>query len=219
MPKSTFAHAVDGVQAALRPLLKSHGFKVRGRSFNAPTQDGLTEVVSIQMGGSDPPGTTYIPNHRENLHGLFTVNLGVYVPEVARHQSGGEAKSWIQDYHCCVRARLGEAAGERRDIWWHARAEEAVITSIQRLLEEVGLPFLARHSTRDKILTEWQDRTQPLGAIGPPRIVMAIILAERGQTQEARSLLAAQVLQTQNARHPDYVRKLAIELGLPDLDS
>ena len=77
MPKSDFALAVDSIQKALGPVLKTRGFKVRGRAFNRVTEDELTQVVSIQMGASDPPGTTYFPGLRESLHGLFTVNLGV----------------------------------------------------------------------------------------------------------------------------------------------
>ena len=107
MAKSKYAKAVDHIQAALRPFLKERGFRVRGRSFNRLTEDQLIQVVKIQMGPSDPPGTTYIPGLRENLHGLFTINLGVYVPEVARNHIMGEAKSWVQEGHCCVRARMG----------------------------------------------------------------------------------------------------------------
>lgn len=81
------------------------------------TEDGLTQVVNLQMGASYPPGTVFIPGLRENLHGLFTVNLGVYVPEVARQHGGGEAKSWVQEYHCCVRARLGELCGDGKEVW------------------------------------------------------------------------------------------------------
>ena len=110
MGKSTYGSAVDDIQAGLRPFLKGCGFKVRGRTFKRPTEDGLTQVVSLQMGASDPPGTTSIPGLRENLHGLFTVNLGVYIPEVARHHGGGEAKSWVQEYQCCVRAAVPAAA-------------------------------------------------------------------------------------------------------------
>lgn len=218
MPRSNYAQAVDDIQAALRPRLKEREFKVRGRTFNRPTKDGLTQVVSIQMGASDPPGTTYIPGLRPSLHGLFTVNLGIYVPEVARHHGGGEAKSWVQEYHCCVRARLGEAAGQTSDVWWHARAEVAVISDVQRLLEQAGLPFLDRFSTRDQILAEWKDRSENMGASSPPRIVKAIILAERSLNDQARTLLAEQVLETRNPGHPDYVRRLAIQLGVGSLD-
>ena len=170
------------------------------------------------MGSSDPPGTTHIPGLRENLHGLFTINLGVYVPEVARHHGGGEAKSWVQEYHCCVRSRLGEASGETKEIWWHAQSEDAVLEDVRNQLELTGLPFLDRFSTRDKILTEWQERSENMGASNPPRIVMAIILVERDQKGRARELLAQQVLETRNPGHPHYVRQLAEKLSIGRLD-
>jgi len=218
MAKSIYVQAVDDIQTALRPFMKGCGFRVRGRTFNRITEDGLTQVVSIQMGASDPPGTTYIPGLREKLHGLFTINLGIYVPEVARHSGSGEAKSWVQEYHCCVRARLGYASGEERDIWWHARFDDAVISDIRRRLELGGLPFLDRFSTRDKILAEWHDRSKNMGGGCPPRIVMAIILAERGYSDRARELLAQQVLETRNPGHADYVQGLANKLAVGNLD-
>jgi hypothetical protein len=218
MTRSNYAQAVDEIQDALRPLLKARGFKVRGRTFNGVTEDGLTRVVSIQMGASDPPGTIHIPGLRENVHGLFTVNLGVYVPEVARHHGGGEARSWVQEYHCCVRTRLGQVSEERRDTWWPARTDGLVADDVRRRLELSGLPFLDRFSTRDKILAEWNDRSESVGASSPPRIVMAVILAERGLKGRARALLAQQVRETRNPGHPDDVRKLAYKLALGGLD-
>src|SRR5687768_12815065 len=114
--KSEPARLMDDLQGALRPALKRWGFRARGRTFNRATRDGLTEAISLQMGSFDPPGTTYIAGLRQNLYGKFTVNLGVYVPEVARHHGGGEAKSFVQEYHCCVRARLGELGLESADV-------------------------------------------------------------------------------------------------------
>lgn len=52
------------------------------------------------MGRSDPPGTTHIPGLRENLHGLFTRNLGVYVPEVAKYGGRVGPRPWVQEYDC-----------------------------------------------------------------------------------------------------------------------
>jgi len=218
MTKSTYAQAVDAIQAAIRPVLKAREFRMRGRTFNRVTEDGLTQVVNIQMGASDPPGTTYVPGLTRDMHGLFTVNLGVYVPEVARHHGGGEASSWIQEYHCSVRSRLGPTAGRERDLWWHARADDDVIDDVRRLLQEAGLPFLDRFSTRNKILSAWPAAAQPIGASSPPRIVKAIILAERSEVAEARRLLQKQVLETRNPGHPDYVRELANRIGLGHLD-
>jgi hypothetical protein len=222
MTKSDYAAAVDQIQRALRPMMTARGYKVRGRTFNRQTEDGLTQVVNLQMGPSDPPGTTYVPGLRENLHGLFTINLGVYVPEVARIHEGGEARSWVQEYHCSVRARLGETSGAPQGSWWHARPDEDVIQDVRARLERVGFPFLDRFATRDKILSEWAAEGESLeGAAGAPRIVMAIILAERGERERARALLARQVLETRNPGHPDchpdYVRALAARLALGPL--
>lgn len=219
MPKSAFAYAVDQIQGALRPLLKDRGFKVRGRTFNQITEDGLTQVIRIWMGPADPPGTTYVPGLTANYHGLFTVQLGIYVPEVAKYYMGGGARSWIQDYHCCIRAGLHDAAGETRNPWWHARPDPVVIQDVLRLLESAGFPFLERFSTRDRILAEWADRSEnQYAASYPPRIVMAIILAARGEKERARALLSQQVLETLNPGHPDSVRKLARDLGVGPID-
>ena len=218
MAKSSYAHAVDEIQRAIRPLLRRRDFRVRGRTFNRQTEDGLTQVVNIQMGPSDPAGTSYIPGLRDNLHGLFAINLGVYVPEVARHHGGGQATSWVQEYHCCVRARLGELVGKGKEIWWHARADEEVIADVRRCLEDNGFPFLERFATRDRILAQWDRQSENMGASSPPRIVSAIILSERGQREHARKLLSQQVLETRNPGHPKYVRSLAEALGLGRLD-
>src|ERR1044072_1928442 len=110
MPESEYAVEVNQVQKALDPRLQELGFRMRGRTWNRESSDGLTQVINFQMGSSDPPGTTYIPGLRENLHGLFTVNLGIYIPEVAAVHGGGEAKAWVQDYHCSLRSRLGVLA-------------------------------------------------------------------------------------------------------------
>jgi Domain of unknown function (DUF4304) len=218
MAKSLYAQAVDKIQSAIRPLLRERGFRVRGRTFNRQTDDALIQVVNIQMGPSDPPGTSHIPGLRDNLHGLFAINLGVYVPEVARHHGGSEAKSWVQEYHCCVRARLGELVGGGKEIWWHARADEEVIADVRRCLEDDGLPFLERFATRDRILAQWDGQSENMGASSPPRIVSAIILAERGEREHAHVLLSQQVLETRNPGHPKYVRSLAEALGLGRLD-
>ncbi|MFO3706947.1 DUF4304 domain-containing protein, partial [Xanthomonas codiaei] len=141
MPASEFVKAVDEVQRALRPSLKEQGFKVRGRTFNRLTKDGLTQVVNLQMGTSDPPGTTYVPGLRENMHGLFTVNLGVYIPEVSELHGGGPAKSWIREYDYSIRCRLGPASGTAQDLWWHARSPAYAVANIQPMLLSYGLLF------------------------------------------------------------------------------
>lgn len=213
MEKSAFVKSMDQIQSALKPRLKSQGFRVRGRTFNRTTSDGLSHVVNFQMGSSDPPGTTYIPGLRENLYGFFAVNLGVYVPEVAR-RTGAEATSWIQDYNCCIRVRLGALIGEGQTIWWHVHANE-VIGDVTNAIDSFALPFFEPLSTRDQIIRTWTPGPAEVGT--PPRIVAAIILAENGNIEQSRALLSLQIRHTTNQGHRDYVRKLAQSLGINDI--
>lgn len=148
---------------------------------------------------------------------MFAVNLGVYVPEVARH-CGSPSKAWIQEYDCCVRARHGELIGEGKEIWRHATVGDDLISDVRRCICDTGLPFLDRFATRDRILTEWAGRAENMGPSRPPRIVSAIILANRGEQELSRGLLLEQVRQaTANPGHKKYVAKLALKLALRDL--
>jgi len=212
-PKSEFVNALDVIQKGVSPLLKRHGFSVRGRTFNRTTPERLTHVIKFQMGSYDPPGTTYIPGLRENLYGKFAVNLGVYVPEVARDHGGGEAKSIVQEYHCCIRARLGNLGPERSDIWWSIEQGQSLISDISFRLEVEALSFLGRFQNREDVLTELAtDKWSAFVAV--PRIVKAVILVGLSRNSEAETLLAAQVNETRNPGHPAYVRRLAEKLGL-----
>ncbi len=216
MARSSQVAKVDEVQAALHAKLKGLGFKKKGRTFNRTTEDGLVQVISVQMGAHDPPGTTYVPCLRENLYGWFTLNLGVYVPEVARHHGGAEAKGFVQEYHCCIRSRLGALCSEKTDLWWRNDAVDEVVPDLVARLDRDGLPFLDRFASRAAILEAWKGETENQGAgSSPPRIVMAIILVERGDRELAKKYLAEQAGETRNPGHPAYVRSLAERLGIP----
>jgi hypothetical protein len=217
--KSDLAKALDELQAKLRQFLKDKGFRTRGRAFNRATSDGLTQVVKLQMGSFDPPGTTYFPDLRENRYGKFAINLGVYVPEVAKYHGGGTASSFVQEYHCCLRTRLRRLEPQQSDVWWDIRQDDGFVGELQERLGQDAFPFFHRFETRDAILTEYKSAIKALFVGGPPRIVCAIILAERGQVADARALLAEQAKETGNPGHPAYVRALAEKLGLGDLEA
>ncbi|MFN2547489.1 MAG: DUF4304 domain-containing protein [Myxococcales bacterium] len=216
VPKSSHVAAIDHVERELGAKLKAVGFKKKGRTFNRSTEDGVVQVINIQMGSYDPPGTTYIPGLRENLYGWFTINLGVYVPEVAKSHGGGEVKDFVREYHCCIRDRLGHLGPEKTELWWRNDAAAEVLPDLLVRIDRDGLPFLARFGSRDAILRELdEDRSKLGGGTAPPRIVKAIILVQRGDRDAARDLLAKQAQETLNPGHPAYVRSLAAKLGIP----
>jgi hypothetical protein len=212
--KSSESAHVDEVVAAISRSLKPRGFRKHSRTFNRTTGDGLVQVLHLQMGPFDPPGTTYHPGLRENLYGRFTVNLGVYVPEVAEYHLARLPKGFVREYHCSVRNRLGPLGPERQDIWWLNSAVEQVVPEILERLERDGLPYLQRHESRDAILREWTGKSDIQGLGDPPRIALAIILVGRGDLDRARHLLEAQAQETRNPGHPAYVRSLADRLGI-----
>lgn len=214
MAKSELVGAMDGLQQRLTPWLRQHGFRKHGRTLNRTTSEGLTHVVGFQMGSFDPPGTTYISGLRENLYGRFTVNLGIYVPEVARHQGGGEAKKIIHDYNCCIRSRLGRGANGS-ECWWTISSSDALADEIRRLLEAEAFPLFRRFERRDQILAEFGNQADNDNLIAVPRIVCALILLERGERDAAQRLLALQARdQTRNPGHAAYVMDLARRLGI-----
>ena len=218
MPSNQFKEIADRLQSQLAPLMAEHGLRKRGRSFYRLTPDGLTHIVHLQMGSFDPPGTTHIPGLRENLYGALTINLGVYIPEVAESH-GGSPKKTVQEYNCSIRARLSELS-DSKDIWWELGALPELYAAISSRLLKYGLPWLDSLSSRDAILEVLRGRSDaPWGATSPPRIVSAIILVRRGESEKARELLRAQARETRNPGHPEYVRKLASTLGLGALDA
>ena len=213
MAKSALASTMDELQARLNPLLRQSGFRKHGRTYNRTTADGLSHVIGFQMGASDPPGTTYLPGLRENLYGRFTVNLGVYVPEVARDHSGGEAKLVVHDYNCCIRTRLGRSAN--KELWWTVSTSDALACELRERCQNEAVALFQRFENRDQILSEFRTAADNTELMAVPRIVCAIILLSRGEREEARRLLAAQANDhTRNPGHPAYVIGLAKRLGI-----
>jgi hypothetical protein len=218
--KSESVAALDELQSQLRSFFQPLAFRRHGRTYNQLTGDGLTAVIHFQSGAFDPPGTLEIPGLRENLYGRFTINLGIYVPEVAAVETMNAARAAriIHEYQCCLRTRLGHIGPEHRDLWWPARPLPELAEEIRARLESNALPFLRRFESRDAILSELRHSVES-PYTPKPRIVCAIILAKRGRQAEARELLQAQAdeAESRNPGHAAYVRQLAERLGLGGL--
>ncbi len=203
---------MDELQLQLRPFLKEHGFRMQARTCNRATADGLTHVINFQMGRFDPPGTVEIPGFRRKLYGKFTVNIGIYVPEVAIAQFWIKPRSFVQEVDCCLRTRLAQLSGIS-DLWWDLPAGGDTANELRLRFDRDAFPYLARHETRELVLRELELGRGSL----TPRIARAIILAHRGERGEAQALLRAQVEGAAKG-HRDYVQQVAERLGLGPLD-
>jgi Domain of unknown function (DUF4304) len=200
------------MQRWLRPQLKKHGFVQSGRSYNRLNESGLTDVINIQLGFSNPDipwKVARLDNDISNKY--FTVNLGVFVPEVHRLWHGYPLRKTISEADCCIRSRLGSVGREYEDVWRALQRNDALYKEVFDDLIRIALPYFKKFSTREEILRE----TSEYLGYSPTRIVQALILYEQGQTGKAAQLLSEQVENSADHRgHQEHVRELALRLNI-----
>ena len=84
-----------------------------------------------------------------------------------------------------------------------------------------AFPFLQHFEGREAIIRDWPDyyNKYQFGLSSPPKIVLALILAHQGRTDDAKHLLEKLIQQSHHAGHKEYVHSLATRLGLEPLST
>ncbi|MGL4287011.1 MAG: DUF4304 domain-containing protein [Phreatobacter sp.] len=222
MSRSRFAEQLDMVQATLASQLKPAGFARHGRTFNRRAENGLVQVVNLETGrpalGTIPPLPADLGHLARDLSGRFTVNLGVHVREIWDCDNPVPPGSIIHDQHCQIRTRLAELY-RLPDAWWSLdQPSYPLALDIGRRMSAVGLPFLHRLGTRAAIIRDWVAfNDAELLLPSRARVDVAVLLAARGDAAGALRLLGEQASTTPLKGHADYVRALALKLGLGEL--
>jgi hypothetical protein len=183
------------VVVELQPVLSGQGFRKRRHSFNRTTEPGLVQVVTFLMGRSDPPGTVEIPGLRENLHGLYSVHLGVFVEEVWRLEFGRHGpgvpprpKAWVNDYDCQLRRVVENAAGDPHNLMWRLDDPDAP-RAVRELLGAGALPWLDRFADRASILSALEQaptRSREISGGGIDRMLLTGMLLTAGDRPRAQ---------------------------------
>ena len=214
---------MEQVVRASVPLMKREGFRKRSHTFNRSREPGAVEVINFQMGPSDPPGTYDIPWFRPKLQGHFTINLGVAFEEFWNFErTEGDAKkafpSFLNEYDCHLRSRLGSLMGSADDLWWKLTGDVGVLgREIIELIQRFGIPWLERFGRRRAVLTAWERREKISDEPNLP-LVIAVIYAHEGQAAEARALFRAHYeAPTTNLAHARWLYGQAARLGIRDL--
>lgn len=194
MAKTPAQAAVGTIQSGLDPILKEQGFRKDARTYRRATPEGLVHIINFQM-------SVYGTAEKNS----FTVNLGVYIPEVWRLRNPDcPIPAKPKEVDCSIRVRLGHLSIEGRDIWWDTTSAELARAEISSLLTEVGFPFFERFYIRDAILDEL-----PRAAITDFDIdgneAAAAIFAHRGETQVAADVLRAAIREVEGRRPPRLV--------------
>jgi hypothetical protein len=212
MSSTPTAEAMKKVVAEAAPMLKSAGFKKRRHTFNRAVGDGLIHLVNFQMGPYDPSGRPdVLAGIRLNLHGLFTINLGVFVPEMDR--GGPPRSSWINDYDCQLRKRIGELMPEQNDVWWPLAFEPSQQQAIGAL-HDVGLPWLDQFTGRQVIIDMFRSRHEAeLGMTPAAALDIADLMLATGDTHGAEQVVRSYLAQdVWRSGHRDYVETKYLEL-------
>jgi len=221
-PKSPIVVRLDEIQSRIGKSLQPLGFKRKGRTFRRETDHEVLQIIALQAGPFEigpplPPSVSYM---RPDLYGKFTINLGVFVPEIHERTNPPVTKSRvINDAYCSIRTRLSHI-GEGEDVWWSVLdCDDEDIEDIIALLLHVGIGFLDRFRTRELIVRDWISENERIG-----RLDVAMILLRHGDKQGARRLFEdhlkvseAEGSEPFRVNHRSYVRELAARLGLGEL--
>lgn len=177
MAKSEYAKNLNYIQAEVYKNLSLSGYNKQGRTFNRPLDSGLIHVIDFQMG-------------RRYLYGKFTINLGVCIPEIYKIIWDKDQPKFVDHGDCEINKRIGELLSPPEDLWWDLNKNPKKLSKkVLGLVEKRGLPFLNQFISHDDIIQEWNEHGEIIGL--PPRagLSIAILLANNGNHQQARSLL------------------------------
>lgn len=125
---------MDVIQARLLTLFDELGFEGCSRLYNRTTADGLVHVVSFQVG-------------QRWMSEQFTVNLGIYIPELPACAQEGE-QAIIREVCCAIRTRLGDLDAEPDDMWWILEDHPDLTDELIERLQDDAMPFFAKFRDR-----------------------------------------------------------------------
>lgn len=216
---------MGSVVALTAPLLKRVGFRRRRHAFNRTSEPGLVQVVSFQMGAHNPPGTGSEANQtaRErlglpgDLYGRFTLNLGVYVNEMAI-EDWEKRHGWINEYDCQLRTRIGNLLEPPADTWWSLDDPPAAHRVVDDALRTAGLPWLDRVASRDAILAAYEKEGRLALGLGPAGPVRIAWLLRATDPEAAEAVLRGYLAEGhQNPKHREWLVQTLTAVGLAHL--
>ncbi len=212
MAKTPTAQKLDEIQASLALLLKPLGFKKGGRTFRRSFEPGVVQLINLQM---------------SQWGGRFTVNLSVFIEEAFTAYFSQPAPKTIPEYAGQIATRLGHLLG-RGDFWWELDETFTIILDdLTPALMQNGIDFLDQFKTRDAIIASHisaadcrhHDLSKSKFIHHRARLDVAIILAKRGEMDEATRLFKEHLAltSTTKASQLENICTLAQNLGLGDL--
>jgi hypothetical protein len=182
------------VKTHLKPALKELGFKCKTPTFFRKNGE-LVEIISLQKSQWNDAGEAQ-----------FTINLGVYWPNV-QETLGRVCKTLPpKEYECTLRQRLGPLFDEGKDYWWRVNPISDIQAIGKDVVEKVrgfALPWLIRATSLDD-------------AVKMAHTGEAVVLHTlKGDRAQASALITEAITRAKHAK--GFFRSLAkkLELEIP----
>ena len=170
---SDIGKRIDSViRLGLAPLLKREGFKKKGRTFHREWEDHI-DVINVQA-----------DKWNEGNTGQFTINVGVYYPEIADITEALPVKGMVREYDCTIRDRIGMLSKKYKDEWWSIKAptdEEALARDVADKVQSICVPWLTRMSDLETVKVSLANNQGAFVAAG--------IALHQGNREEAMAYL------------------------------
>jgi hypothetical protein len=204
---SEYSKQLDTIQKLLEEPLKACGYRKRGRTYNRTCEPGLVHVVNFQSG-----------IYTSSLYGEFTINFGIFVAEIYEAGKTVHAPTFVQEYACAFRARIGEFGDPPGGGWWPVSSSPESVAEEVRDFLGLGLAWLDRFITRSAVLAA--ALAEP-GVFKERRAALdgALMLVWRGDTRRALEIIDryAEAARESHRPHYDYVRDLAERIARAEL--
>jgi len=215
MAKSEYAKKLDLIQTEVHKDLKIIGFRKQGRTFNRSLGSGLIHVINFQMGRHPVGNHKEIPPFRLNLYGKFTVNLGVYIPEIYRLLWNKDVPKFVDHGDCEIEKRIGELVPPYKSLWWDLNKNTKRLSKkALTVIVKYGLPYLNQFNSHNDIIQEWYEQGEETGL--PPRagLSISILLFNNGDHEQARNLLLQEYSRNYDHPYAGFVVDIAQKLGI-----
>lgn len=175
---SEIAKRIDAIiKEGLAPFLKTNGFKKKARNFYREFEN-RTELINVQAS-----------QWNEGNEGKFTINVGVYYPNISEIIDAPSIKGMPKEYDCTVRERVGLLTPEKRDLWWKVDIsvkDQELAGNVADSVEKFCLPWLTEMSDLERAKQFIVDKIA---------FVAAGIALYQGNREEASTLIQKALIQ------------------------
>jgi hypothetical protein len=197
------ANLMNEIQNIISPFLIRRDYQLRNRTFSKQLGNGLIHLIEFGLAGST-----------SSFYGKFTVDLGIFIPELYSIFEKKEIPKKITTQHCEFVRRLPSLEEGIEDKWWDVNEASSSSNEIIKLLQKYGFSFLEELTTREKIYQAWQKNGNSIGLPPRGRLSIAIMLNESGDKKAATELFKEEIEDIENKQYLAFVKEITTQLGI-----